>query len=44
LFHPKSLLYIFFGMAFGVFTSVASGLYPAWKAAHLNPIEALRYE
>ncbi len=44
LFNPGSLLYIVFGMAFGVFTSVASGLYPAWKAAQLNPIQALRHE
>ncbi|KDE55240.1 ABC transporter permease [Methanoculleus sp. MH98A] len=44
LFDPTSLLYIVFGMAFGVITSVASGLYPAWKAAHLNPIQALRHE
>lgn len=44
LFHPTSLLYIAFGMGFGVFTSIASGLYPAWKAAQLNPIQALRHE
>jgi len=44
LFDPMSLLYIFFGMAFGVITSVASGFYPAWKAAQLNPIQALRHE
>lgn len=44
LFNPASLLYIAFGMGFGVFTSVASGLYPAWKAAQLNPIQALRHE
>ncbi|WP_292519257.1 ABC transporter permease [Methanoculleus sp.] len=44
LFNPASLLYIVFGMGFGVFTSVASGLYPAWKAAQLNPIQALRHE
>ncbi len=43
-FDPTSLLYIVFGMVFGVATSAASGLYPAWKAAHLNPIQALRHE
>ncbi len=44
LFNPTSLLYIAFGMSFGVVTSVLCGLYPAWKAAKLNPIQALRHE
>jgi putative ABC transport system permease protein len=44
LFNPTSLLYILFGMAFGITTSVASGFYPAWKASQLNPIQALRHE
>ncbi len=43
-FNPTSLLYIVFGMAFGIGMSAVSGIYPAWKAAHLNPIQALRHE
>lgn len=44
LFEASSLFYIPYGMVFGIGTSLISGLYPAWKAANLNPIEALRYE
>jgi len=44
LFAPSSILYIFLGIAFGIGTSVISGLYPAWRASRLKPIEALRYE
>lgn len=29
---------------FAVFLGVVSGLYPAWHAAKMNPVEALRYE
>ncbi|MHC1626124.1 MAG: ABC transporter permease [Methanoculleaceae archaeon] len=43
LFVPSTLVYIPFGMAFGIGTSIISGLYPAWKAANLSPIEALRH-
>jgi len=40
--HPSNAVFLVVAFAFGVVTSLASGLYPAWKAANLEPVEALR--
>ena len=44
LFSPGSLTSIAEGFAIGMAVTFASGLYPAYRAARMPPMEALRYE
>jgi putative ABC transport system permease protein len=41
-FMPASILYIPIGMTVGLVVCVLSGLYPAWRASNMDPIDALR--
>jgi putative ABC transport system permease protein len=43
-FLPDSLIYVPEGMFVGMVVCVISGLYPAWRASNMDPIDALRSE
>jgi putative ABC transport system permease protein len=44
LFTLSSMLPVVEGISFGILICLACGIYPAWQAANLNPIDALRHE
>ena len=41
-FRPESIIFVPEGMVIGMVVCIASGLYPAWRASNMDPIDALR--
>jgi putative ABC transport system permease protein len=42
--YQLSPIWTMFGLSMSIGTGLVAGMYPAWKAARLDPIDALRYE
>lgn len=42
--YSLSIMWTIIGLVMSAGTGIVAGLYPAWRAARIDPIEALRYE